>query len=148
MDRTPARIGRRPREAETTGGSDERDARNLNRPVSRFELAEVIAQLRTEQAYSEGDRNALTLAKVESFRLVLVAFRAGAAFDEGDQRGTTALQVIEGGLAVRVGEESMQLGESQITVIGPGHPWSASALADGAMLIHLAWPPESGPVQD
>ena len=137
---------RRPRAAETTGGSDERAARTLNRPLSSFELAEGIRRLRAEQEYVDGDRNALTLAKVGSFRLVLVAFRAGAAFDEGDQRGTTALQVIQGGLAVRVGEDSLELRESEIAVIGAGHPWSASALADGAMLIHLAWPPESGPV--
>ena len=33
---------------------------------------------------------------------------------------------------------------AEIVVVPPEHPWTAIALADGAMLIHLAWPPEPG----
>jgi hypothetical protein len=144
MDRRGVTRRRRPRAAETTGGSDERAARTLDLPVSRFELAEEITRLRAEEEYVEGDRNAVTLSKVGFFRLVLVVFRTGAAFDEDDQRGTTALQVIEGGLSVRVGDESLELREAGIAVIAPGQPWSATALAPGALLFHLAWPPEAG----
>jgi len=129
-----------------TGGSDERAARDLSVSLSRFELVDEIARLRAEGAYVEGDRNALTLVKDGPFRLVLVVFRAGAEFNEGDQRGTIALQLIQGELSVRVGPEAVALRDSQIAAIGRGHPWSARALVDGAMLIQLAWPPQSGSV--
>lgn len=137
-------MSRRRRATETTGGSDEREARFLSVPLLHFELTEEIARLRAEQEYAEGDRNARTLAKVGAFRLVLVAFRSGATFDEGDQRGSVALQVLEGRVAVRVGEEAIEIGEAEVAVVAPEHPWTAVAHADGVLLIHLAWPPEPG----
>jgi quercetin dioxygenase-like cupin family protein len=108
----------------------------------RLVFADETARLRAEQAYVEGDRNARTLAKAGAFRLVLVTFRSGALFDERDQRGSLALQVLEGRLEVRVDKETVQVGEAEVAVVTPGHPWTAVALADGVLLIHLAWPPE------
>ena len=137
-------MSRRRRATETTGGSDEREARFLSIPLSRVELGAETARLRAEQEYADGDRNGRTLAKVGAFRLVLVAFRAGARFDEQDQRGSVALQVLEGRVAVRVDAETVEIGLAEIAVVAPGHPWTAVALADGAMLIQLAWPPEPG----
>ena len=128
----------------TTRGGDEREARSLSAPLLRFELVEEVARLRAETPYAEGDRNARTLAKVGAFRLVLVAFRSGAVFDENDQRGTVALQVIEGRVALRVNEETVEIGEAEVAVVAPEHPWTAVALADGILLVHLAWPPEPG----
>lgn len=137
-------MSRRRRATETTGGSDEREARFLSVPLSHFELVDESARLRSEQEYAEGDRNARTLAKVGAFRLVLVVFRSGATFDERDQRGSVALQVLEGRVAVRVDAETIEIGVAEIAVVAPEHPWTAVALADGVLLIHLAWPPEPG----
>ena len=137
-------MSRRRRATETTGGSDEREARFLSVPLSHFELVDETARLRAEQEYVEGDRNARTLAKVGAFRLVLVVFRSGATFDELDQRGSVALQMLEGRVAVRVDAETIEIGEGEIAVVAPDHPWAAVALADGVLLIHLAWPPEPG----
>ncbi len=138
-------MSRRPRATETTGGSDEREARFLSVPLSHFELVEESARLRAEQEYADGDRNGRTLAKIGAFRLVLVAFRSGAKFDERDQRGSVALQVLEGRVAVRVeNAETVEIGVAEIAVVAPGYPWTAVALADGVLLIHLAWPPEPG----
>ena len=137
-------MSRRRRATETTGGSDEREARFLSVPLSHFDLADESARLRAEQEYAAGDRNGRTLAKVGAFRLVLVAFRSGAMFDERDQRGSVALQVLEGRVAVRVDAETVEIGVAEIAVVAPEHPWTAVALADGVLLIHLAWPPEPG----
>lgn len=137
-------MSRRQRATETTGGSDEREARFLSVPLLHIALTEEIARLRAEQEYAEGDRNARALAKVGAFRLVLVAFRSGATFDEGDQRGSVALQVLEGRVAVRVDEQAIEIGEAEVAVVAPEHPWTAVALADGVLLIHLAWPPQPG----
>jgi quercetin dioxygenase-like cupin family protein len=115
-------------------------------PLARFDVAEEAARLRGEVEYLEGDRNAKTLVKAGAFRLVLVAFRKGAEFDENDQRGTLALQSIEGRVALRVGQEEMEIVEGQVAVVPAGHPWTAVAATDGLLLIHLSWPPEPGSV--
>lgn len=139
-------MSRRPHRFSTTGGSDERGARSLNAPLLRFELAEEAARLRAESAFLEGDRNARTLAKAGAFRLVLVVFRAGAIFDENDQRGSVALQVLDGRVDVRVGEDAIEISAGDVAVVSPEHPWTAIAKADGVLMFHLAWPPEPGSV--
>lgn len=135
-----------PTEVGTTRGGEEREPRSLSAPVMRFELAAEAARLRAEQPYGEGDRNARTLVKVGAFRLVLVALRSGASFTESDQRGAVALQVLEGRVVLSVAEETIEVGQAEVAVVAPGHPWTAVAVADGLLLLHLAWPPEPASV--
>lgn len=135
---------RQPGEAGTTRGSDEREPRSLTGPALRFELSVESARLRAEREYIEGDRNARTLTKVDWFRLVLVALRSGARLDEADQHGSIALQVLEGRVTVQVGDETIDVGEREVSVIAPGYPWTAVAVDDSLVLLHLAWPPAPG----
>src|SRR5688500_5559372 len=100
-----SQMSKRPRRLTTTSGSDERQARSMIAPLLRFDLAEEAARLRAEAESLDGDRSAKTLVKAGAFRLVLLAFRLGAAFDENDQRGSLALQVLEGRVALRVGKD-------------------------------------------
>lgn len=139
-------MSKRPRRLTTTGGSDERGARSMVIPLIRFDLASEAARLRAEAEYLHGDRNAKTLVKAGAFRLVLLAFRIGAAFDENDQRGSLALHVLEGRVALRVGEEAIEIGAGEVAVVSPDHPWKAVALGEGLVLIQLSWPPEPGSV--
>jgi quercetin dioxygenase-like cupin family protein len=136
----------RPHRLTTTGGSDEREGRSLVAPLLRFRLRDEAARLRGESAYAGGDRNARTLVKADDFRLVLVAFRSGAVFDEKDQRGMIALQVLEGRLDLRVAEETTGLETGEVAIVSAEHPWRAVALADGLMLLQVAWPPDPGDV--
>lgn len=133
-----------PEEAATTRGGDEREPRSLSAPALRFDLSVESVRLRAERAYLEGDRNARTLTKVDWFRLVLVALRVGARLDEADQNGSIALQVLEGRVTVRVGDETIDVGEHEISVVAPGYPWTAVAVDDSLLLLHLAWPPAPG----
>jgi quercetin dioxygenase-like cupin family protein len=136
----------RPRRLTTTGGSDEREARSLTGPLLRFDLAQEAARLRAESAYLDGDRNARTLVKADALRLVLVAFRMGAILDANDQRGTVALQALEGRLSVRVGPDAMEMAEGEVALVPADYPWVAVAVTDGLLLLHLSWPPEPGSV--
>lgn len=139
-------MSKRPRPLTTTGGSDEREGRSMTAPLLRFDLAEEAARLRTEAEYLDGDRNAKTLAKAGAFRVVLVAFRLGATFDENDQRGSVAVHVLEGRLALRVGQHEIEIREGEVAVIPAEHRWTAVALADGLLLMNLSWPPDPGDV--
>jgi quercetin dioxygenase-like cupin family protein len=129
-------------EVGTTSGGEERESRSLSAPLLRFALSEEATRLRGERPYADGDRNARTLAKVSWFRLTLVALRSGATFKEADQRGSVALQVLQGRIIVEVGDEAVETGEAEVAVVAPGHPWVALAVAESLLLVHLAWPPE------
>ena len=127
-----------------THGSPERPARALDRPLSRFELAAEAASLREERAYRDGDRTARTLVKEAWFRLTLVALRAGAVFDEAEQRGVICLQVLDGRVALEVGGRTVPLGAGELAVVGVGQPWQARTVAETLLLVQLSWPPEPG----
>ncbi|HET9851730.1 MAG TPA: hypothetical protein VFP56_04405 [Candidatus Limnocylindrales bacterium] len=118
----------------------------MSAPLLRFELAEEAARLRAESEFLEGDRNARTLTKARSFRVVLVAFRAGAMFDENDQRGSVALHLLDGRLSMRVGGAGIELGPGELAVVSAEQPWVARAMTDGLVLLHVAWPPEAASV--
>lgn len=137
---------KQPSEVGTTRGVEEREPRSMSAPLLRFDLSDEAARLREEREYAEGDRNARTLAKVDWFRLTLVALRSGATLREADQRGSVALQVLHGRVVVRIGKETAEIAEAEVAVVAPGHPWEAVAEADSLILVHLAWPPEPGSV--
>ncbi|HEX5466100.1 MAG TPA: hypothetical protein VFW92_05420 [Candidatus Limnocylindrales bacterium] len=139
-----------------THGSPERAARQLDAPLLQLDLAAETASLRTERAFVEGDRNARTLAKSSWFRLTLVALRPGASFEEADQRGLVAIQVLEGGLTLALSggddavgpdgaaERPVALSVGHVAVVGPGQPWQARSMGETIVLIQLSWPPEPG----
>lgn len=137
---------KQPSEVGTTRGVEEREPRSMSAPLLRFDLSDEADRLRAEREYAQGDRNARTLAKVDWFRLTLVALRSGATLREADQRGTVALQALQGRVAVRIGKETAEIAEAEVAVVAPGHPWEAVAEADSLILVHLAWPPEPGSV--
>jgi quercetin dioxygenase-like cupin family protein len=110
----------------------------------RFDLGREAADLHAEKQYADGDRNARTLVKSGPFRLTLVAFRAGAVFDENDQRGSVALHVLEGRVSVRVAEETIEVGPGDVAVVSPEYAWRAVTLEDGLLVLYVAWPPEPG----
>jgi quercetin dioxygenase-like cupin family protein len=129
-------------EVTATHGGEEREARLLSAPLMRFELVAEAERLRAERQYALGDRNAATLAKIDWFRLTLVALHDGATFSETDQRGSVALQALEGRVSVRVADQTADIGRGELAVVAPGQPWEAIATAESLLLVHLAWPPD------
>ncbi len=47
-------------------------------------------------------------------------------------------------MTVRVGDETLSIGEREVSVVAPGYPWEAVAVDDSLLLLHLAWPPLPG----
>ena len=117
-----------------------RGAHVLAAPLQCFDFAEETDGLRRERPYQEHDRNAKTLVKSDAFRVVLVALRAGARFDEDDQRGHVSMLVLEGRVSLEVGHERTEVGPGQIAAIGAGHPWTALADEESVVVLHFSWP--------
>ncbi len=127
--------------AQTTS-RPERETHVITAPLLTFDLGEELGRLRRERPYREGDRNGKTLVKEGRHRVVLVALRAGARFDEDDPRGYVTLVVHEGRLSVAVNDGETEIGAGQVAVLGHGECWSGKALEDSAVLMNFSWPPE------
>ncbi len=112
----------------------------LAAPLLTFDLADEFERLRREGPYAEHRRNAKTLVKSDTFRIVVAALRAGVRFDEGDPRGHVGLVVQDGAVSLTVGDETVRLGAGSVAAIEPGHEWWAQADEDTLLVLHLAWP--------
>lgn len=135
--------GREQRPVEHHSGSGDgamREAHVLAAPLQCFDFADETDGLRRERPYQEHDRNAKTLVKSDAFRMVLVVLKAGARFDEEDQRGHVSMLVREGGVSLAVGDERTKVGPGQIAAISTGHAWSAVADQDSVVVLHFSWP--------
>ncbi len=129
-----------------TSGTDERESRPLMEKLMTFSLRDEIQALQAEPQWTEGDRNARTLAKEIDFRALLSVMRPGATLDEQDGDARASIHVLSGGARLSVGEESAELGEGQLAVVDAGRPWLLTAATDCAVLLTLAWPREKAGV--
>ncbi|HEU4674268.1 MAG TPA: hypothetical protein VFS32_15350 [Candidatus Limnocylindrales bacterium] len=117
-----------------------RPEHRLAGPLLTFHLGDEFARLRAEAPYGEHRRNAKTLVKSDSFRIVAVALQAGVRFDEDDPRGHVGLVVHEGAVTLRVGDREERLAAGGLAAVEPGNPWWAVADEDSLLLLHLGWP--------
>src|SRR4029079_5563301 len=95
-------------------------------------LLEQIERLRTEPAWRERDRDAITLTKSAGLTLVATILREGAVLREHRAPGAATLQVISGAMVLRVDDRSLKLGPGDVVTMEPGIAHAGEALADTA----------------
>ncbi|MGH2355512.1 MAG: hypothetical protein ACRDJN_28215, partial [Chloroflexota bacterium] len=61
-----------------TSDSPQRPAQQVTGATLTFDLAAELSRLQAEASWQRGDRNAITLVKEPTFRVVLTAMKAGA----------------------------------------------------------------------
>jgi quercetin dioxygenase-like cupin family protein len=106
-------------------------------PFVHNRLAEEAERLKTEPAWHDGDRNAITLTKRAGLRLVLTVLRQGAVLREHRAPTAATLHVLSGRMVVRVGDRSLELGPGEIVTMEPGLAHAGEAHADTAFLLTL-----------
>jgi quercetin dioxygenase-like cupin family protein len=127
-------------------------------PVSRaltgkhlsFDFAEHIAELRRDDHYVQTGRIGRTLVKEGALRLTLTVLAEGAdagthltVLAEGADAGThraaapMTLQLLEGRLRYRVGDDEFTIREGELLFFGPGHAKDIRALEDTALLLTI-----------
>jgi quercetin dioxygenase-like cupin family protein len=123
--------------------------RPLDAPWLVADLPTLVAQLRQESTWQEGDRNAITVFKTAGLTIVLVLLRADATLSVGISEGLLSLHLLEGRLQLEA--DSTQplpaLSPGQLLALHAGVPYRASALAEASLLLTLAGhprPPAAG----
>ncbi len=122
-----------------TTGTRERLPQHLAGAVLAFDLAREAAQLRTEHAWVQGDRNAKTLVKASSFRVVLIALRAGARLPDHAAAGWLSLQALAGRLRVHVSEETLDVQVGGLVTLERDLPHEIEAVDESTVLLTIAW---------
>ena len=106
----------------------------LNADKLLFDLPDQLAELRSELPDNR-DRRGITLVKEHGITVVLTVLKQGAALAEHDTPGPATVQVLDGMVEMKVGDEAMDLRSGQIIVFDARVPHEVEATSDAAILI-------------
>jgi len=111
--------------------------RILNAPLVRMNFAESISQLKSEAAWQNGDRNAVTLLHNDQLRIVLITLKQHAEMSPHNIEGASFLQIIYGRVWVETLERSLSLDTGEGLAFAPGMPRSLFAEEETVVLLTL-----------
>ena len=115
---------------------------SLDRPLAgaslTFDLAEQLGELRTEEAYRRSGRTGRTLAKSGRLRMTMVALAEGVEVGTHHADSPLTIQVLEGRITYRIGEEEHRLEKGQVLYFGPGEAHDIRARAESALLLTIS----------
>lgn len=103
-----------------------------------LDLPALLAQIRQEPIWQNGDRNSITAYKTDGLRLVLLALRAGAELKTHTAPGVISVQVLEGRIAFTAGAQVAELAPGQLLTLHAGIPHSVVARTEAVFLLTLA----------
>ena len=108
-------------------------------PFLEFDLNAEIDRLHADSTWSTG-RNARTLVRYESFRVVLTALRSGVRIAEHRTDGRISIQVVHGHLRLNAAGRSFDLRTGGLVSLDHSEPHDLEAIEDSAFLLTIAWP--------
>jgi quercetin dioxygenase-like cupin family protein len=113
------------------------DRREIRRPVQAFDAASAAERLRKEKTYEDHGRSVLSAFHGPSLRVMLTAIAAGRRTGERRVAGPSTVQVLEGEVRFRAGEERHVFSAGGTLVLEGNVPYEAEALSDAAFLHTL-----------
>ncbi|MGH2344081.1 MAG: cupin domain-containing protein, partial [Chloroflexota bacterium] len=85
-------------------------------------------------------RNAKTLVKEATFRLVLISLRQGGRLEAHRAPGRISIHTLSGHLRLQVLGETIDLTTGQVLVLDPDVVHDVEGIEESAFLLTIAWP--------
>ena len=114
-----------------------KDTLEIRRQVQALDAASAANRLREEKTYEDHGRSVLNLFHGPSLRAMLTTIAAGRRTGERRVAGPSTVQVLEGEVRFRAGEERHVLSAGGTLVLEGNVPYEAEALSDAAFLHTL-----------
>lgn len=114
--------------------------RTLDAQMVEMDLNTFRKQIKEEQAWKDGDRNAITIFKSDNMRLVLIALHTGAELKTHTAPGMISVQVLEGEIIFGTEQKNATLTEGQMIALHKGVPHSVFATKESTFLLTLTIP--------
>ncbi|RYD52201.1 MAG: hypothetical protein EOP52_08500 [Sphingobacteriales bacterium] len=112
-------------------------SRPLDADTIYISLNDRLAQLKSEPAWQDRDRTAITLVHHPRLRVVLLTLHKDALMETHTADGPVTIQVLEGRLAIGMNEQSYELQPGEVLVIDDQIPHSVQALDEAAFLLTM-----------
>lgn len=111
--------------------------RMVNAPLVAIDLPRFMEQIKSEAAWLNGPRNAITVFKSDYLRIVLIALHAGAELPTHTADGMISVQVLQGKLRFGTEGESLQMEKGEMVALHKGIPHSVLAIEESMFLLTL-----------
>ena len=111
--------------------------RILDAPLVRMDLKEFTKTIKTEKAWKEKDRNAMTVYKTDGMRMVLIALHKGAVLERHTANGNISVQVLDGEIDFSTDDQTVNLKEGQAVALHKMIPHEVSAIKEAVILLTL-----------
>lgn len=112
--------------------------RELDAPMVTMDLLALKKQIKEEESYKNSDRNAITIFKSESMRIVLVALHQGAEMKTHKAPGIISVQVLEGHIVFKTEQKTSERTTGQMLALHTGIPHSVIAKKESIFLLTLS----------
>ena len=126
-------------------GTPKNPRREMDRPlegaVLSGRLPSLLADLKAESIFDEERHNSRTVFKAPGLRVVLVAIKKGEAIARHKAARPLTLQVLEGRLRLRAGNEELVLGAGGLAHLGAAIPHDIEAVEESAFLLTIGGKP-------
>ena len=110
------------------------DSLENRRLVQAFDAANAAKRLREEKTYADHGRGVLSLFRGPSLRAMITAIAAGRRTGERRVAGPSTVQVLEGEVRFKAGEQCHVLSIGGTLILEGNVPYEAEALSDAAFL--------------
>lgn len=114
------------------------DGRLLDGPLLIFDLPLLMDKITNESYWIKGQRNAITLLKSESMRLVLIALREEASIDFRQSGNLISLQLLKGRLTFKAANQTIMLLKDQVLTLHENIQHSLTANEESIFLLSIA----------
>lgn len=112
--------------------------RVLDAALVEMDLNKFIDQVKNEKAWMEGDRNAVTIFKSDSMRIVLMGLHENAELKAHKANGVISVQLLEGKIEFVTADHKSVLAKGQMIALQKNVVHSVTALSESFFLLTLA----------
>ncbi len=112
--------------------------RSLDDPHLLFDLTETIGKIKTEDAWKKGDRNAITLLKTPSMRILLVALKSPASLNFHHSGNLASVQVLDGSVDFQTGNNVVLLKKGGLVTLHKNVEHTLVAKEESTILLTIA----------
>ncbi len=111
--------------------------RMIDAALVSIDLPMFIIQIKSEAAWENSDRNAITVFKTNGLRIVLIALHEGAEMVAHTANGMISVQVLEGKIQFNANSQTVELNSGQMIALHECIPHSVIALKETVFLLTL-----------
>jgi quercetin dioxygenase-like cupin family protein len=112
--------------------------RSLNNQILFFDLPEITGRVKNEDAWKKGDRNAITLLKSSSMRIVLIALKDLAEINFRHSGNFISIQVLDGTAHFKMENKAVILPKGSLVTLHDDIGHTLIAMEESVILLSIA----------